>query len=192
MLAVNPTSYRLVDFLKVFIKTNSVAPLILGDLVYTLISPLMFREVLLGISRPYLHRASSLLWLRLTSHNKPFPTAFICVCEISPVKVRTLSLHLSATYTLIDCSYSYWASVSSATLPSIPASYVISVSQIRGLPTASFRFRLTVDTLAFSYALTTIWSCSGLSLVRVRLCWAHTEKTRHMLWCLVWRDWWIP
>ena len=98
------------------------------------------------------------------------------VREISPVKMQTLSLHLSATYTLIDCSYSYWALTSLAALPSIPASYVISVRQTRGLPTASFRFLLTVDTLAFSYVLTAIWSHSGLSPVRVCPCWANKKK----------------
>lgn len=37
--------------------------------------------------------------------------------------------------------------------PYFPVLYVISVRQTKGLPTASFRFHLTVDTLLFSYVL---------------------------------------
>ena len=61
---------------------------------------------------------------------------------------------------MIPCSY--WASVCLATLPSYIALYVISVRQTRDLPMvslfphpASFRFHLTMDTLAFGYILPT-------------------------------------
>jgi len=37
----------------------------------------------------------------------------------------------------------------------------------------SFRFLVAKDTLALSYALGTIYPCSGLSPVRLRPCWAH-------------------
>ena len=40
--------------------------------------------------------------------------------QTSPVKVRNLSLHLSATFTHSIPSDSYWASVCVATLPDIP------------------------------------------------------------------------
>src|SRR5690625_2568707 len=67
--------------------------------------------------------------------------------------MRTLSLHLSAIYTPYDhCSYRTLTSF--AVLSSYVASYMISVRQTRGLPRASFRFNLTVDTLAFGYVLT--------------------------------------
>src|SRR5699024_5371251 len=72
--------------------------------------------------------------------------------KTSPVKVRTLSLHLSAIYT--PCDYcSYRTSTSFAVLSSHVASYMISVRQTRGLPRASFRFHITMDTLAF-------WLCA--------------------------------
>ena len=63
----------------------------------------------------------------------------------------------------IPCSY--WASSCTADLPLCTALYAISVRQTRGLPVvslfphpASFRFHLTMDTLAFGYILpTTGW-----------------------------------
>src|SRR5699024_6104930 len=70
------------------------------------------------------------------------------IIETSPVKVRTLSLHLSAIFTPYDIC-SYWASPSLAALPSYVASYMISVRQTRGLPLVSFRFHITMDTLTF-------------------------------------------
>src|SRR5699024_3451721 len=86
----------------------------------------------------------------------------------------TLSLHLSAIYT--PCDYcSYWTSTSFAVLSSHVASYMISVRQTRGLPKASFRFHITMDTLAIDYALTATRSRSGLTPVRVRPCWANKK-----------------
>ena len=61
---------------------------------------------------------------------------------------------------MIPCSY--WALACEAVLPSCVTSYVVSVRQARGLPVvslfphpASFRFHLTMDTLAFGYILPT-------------------------------------
>ena len=64
---------------------------------------------------------------------------------------------------MIPCSY--WALTCCAALPSCKTLYVISVRQTRDLPVvslfphpASFRFHLTMDTLAFGYILpTTGW-----------------------------------
>ncbi|MBP3888601.1 MAG: hypothetical protein J6F30_13320, partial [Cellulosilyticum sp.] len=56
------------------------------------------------------------------------------------------------------------------------ASYVISVRQTRALSPASFRFHLTMDTLALNYVLGTINPHSGLSPVRLRPCWAHAKN----------------
>src|SRR5690625_1261220 len=58
---------------------------------------------------------------------------------------------------------------------------MISVRQTRDLPWASFRFHITVDTLAFSYVLTATWSHSGLSPVRVRPCWANQKNLQETL-----------
>src|SRR5699024_6197605 len=90
------------------------------------------------------------------------------------VKVRTLSLHLSAIYTPHDRS-SYWTSASFAALSSCVASYMVSVRQTRGLPRTSFRFHITMDTLVFGYMLTATRSHSGLSPIRVRPCWANKK-----------------
>ena len=61
---------------------------------------------------------------------------------------------------MIPCSY--WASACIAVLPSHETFYVISVRQTRDLPVvslfphpASFRFHLTMNTLAFGYILPT-------------------------------------
>ena len=71
-----------------------------------------------------------------------------------------LSIHLPHLSRMIPCSY--WASACLAGLPSYETLYVISVRQTRDLPVvslfphpASFRFHLTVDTLAFGYILPT-------------------------------------
>ena len=70
------------------------------------------------------------------------------------------SIHLPHLSCMIPCSY--WASACLAVLPSCRTSYAVSVRQTRGLPMvslfphpASFRFHLTMDTLAFGYILPT-------------------------------------
>src|SRR5690606_26749298 len=50
-----------------------------------------------------------------------------------------------------------------------------------GLPRASFRFHVAMNTLAFGYVLTATRSHSGLSPVRVRPCWANIKSgTRYI------------
>ena len=74
-----------------------------------------------------------------------------------------LSIHLPHLSCMIPCSY--WALTWVAVLPTCMTSYEISVRQTRDLPVvslfphpASFRFHLTMDTLAFGYILpTTGW-----------------------------------
>ena len=68
------------------------------------------------------------------------------------------SIYLPHLPHAIPCSY--WASTCWAALPSHIAFYAVSVRQTRGLPVvslfphpASFRFRLTTDTLAFGFLL---------------------------------------
>ena len=80
--------------------------------------------------------------------------------------------------------YSYWTSASFAVLSVQRASYVISVRQTRVLSTASFRFHLAMDTLAFNYTLTTAGRIRDLHPLEF----AHagqTKKTRHSL--MEWR-----
>ena len=58
--------------------------------------------------------------------------------------------------------------------------YQVSVRRVRCLPTASFRFHLTMDTLAFGCSLPTVRAAWGLTPVRVRSCWANNKKgTNH-------------
>ena len=71
-----------------------------------------------------------------------------------------LSIHLPHLSRMIPCSY--WALTWVAVLPSCITLYEISVRQTRDLPVvslfphpASFRFHLTMDTLAFGYILPT-------------------------------------
>ena len=90
-------------------------------------------------------------WLPLSRHTS----------QTSPGTTRFfLSIHLPHLSYLIPCSY--WASTCIAALPSCMTLYEISVRQTRDLPVvslfphpASFRFHLTVDTLAFGYILPT-------------------------------------
>ena len=58
---------------------------------------------------------------------------------------------------------SYGALVCLATLPTGIALYEVSVRQTRCLPPASFRFHLTMDTLALGYAIPAIRARSGLA-----------------------------
>src|SRR5699024_2821653 len=88
-------------------------------------------------------------------------------CELFP------SIYLPYIHRVNWCSY--WTLTSFAALSSHVASYMVSVRQTRGLPWASFRFHITMDTLAFSYMLTATWSHSGLSPFRVRPCWANKK-----------------
>ena len=59
--------------------------------------------------------------------------------------------------------------------PCLPALYQVLVHRANRLPPASFRFHLTMDTLAFGCSLPTIWAVWGLAPVRVRSCWANKE-----------------
>ena len=59
--------------------------------------------------------------------------------------------------------------------PRLPAFYQVLVHRANRLPPASFRFRLTADTLALGCNLPTIRAVWGLAPVRVRSCWANTS-----------------
>lgn len=88
-------------------------------------------------------------WLPLSRHS----------AQTSPGTTRFfLSIHPLHLPYMIPCSYR--ASACKAVLPSCMAFYVISVRQTGDLPVvslfphpASFRFRLTTDTLAFGFLL---------------------------------------
>jgi len=67
--------------------------------------------------------------------------------QTSPGKVRKLS-HLCPSHIRLCFPYRYRTLKIFAFLSSIAASYVISVRQASALPSASFRFHLTMDTLA--------------------------------------------
>ena len=54
--------------------------------------------------------------------------------------------------------------------------YQVSVRRVRCLPKASFRFHLTIDTLAFGCSLPTVRVAWGLAPVRIRSCWANIRK----------------
>ena len=62
--------------------------------------------------------------------------------------------------------------------PCLPALYQVLVHRANRLPPASFRFHLTMDTLAFGCNLPTIRAVWGLAPVRVRSCWANTKNVR--------------
>ena len=53
--------------------------------------------------------------------------------------------------------------------------YQVSVRRVRCLPTASFRFHLAMDTLAFGCSLPTVRAAWGLAPVRIRSCWANRK-----------------
>ena len=73
-------------------------------------------------------------------------TANETACETSTLKVHALFPHLPATFT--GTSSNFWASSLLADLPVFPSLVCGSCSSGQGFPTASFRFHLTMDTLA--------------------------------------------
>ena len=99
-------------------------------------------------------------------------TANETACETSTLKVRALSPHLRpprlrcALFPLIHLPHllvlpatfglhRFWP-----TYPYFPALYVVSVRQAKGLPSASFRFHLTVDTLAVQLCTSSLPTCT--------------------------------
>ena len=89
---------------------------------------------------------SSLLWPLLTSHSslllrlmKPPVRPPRLRCELFPLIHLPHLLVLPATFGLHRFMPTY---------PYFPALYVVPVRQAKGLPAASFRFHLTMDTLA--------------------------------------------
>ena len=89
---------------------------------------------------------SSLLWALLTSHSslllrlmEPPVRPPHLRCGLFPSMYLPHLLVLPATFGLQRFQPPY---------PYFPALYVVSVRQVRGLPTASSRFHLTMDTLA--------------------------------------------
>ena len=73
------------------------------------------------------------------------------VRETSPgTRILFRLMYLPWLLHMIPCSY--WASACFAVLPSY-TTFMISVRQVKVLPPASFRFHLTMDTLALGYIL---------------------------------------
>jgi len=60
--------------------------------------------------------------------------------------------------------------------PAVPASYAVSVRQAGSLPQASFRFHLTVDTLAVLANASHYQVRSGLAPYSELTCLAHIKK----------------
>lgn len=63
--------------------------------------------------------------------------------------------------------------------PSGQALYQVSVRHVKSLPSASFRFHLAVDTLAFDYRIPIITAPSGLSPFGNEACPAHQRCRSH-------------
>src|SRR5699024_10567132 len=86
------------------------------------------------------------------------------------------SIYLPYIHRVDYCSYR--TSTSFAVLSSHVASYMISVRQTRGLPRASFRFHITMDTPAF-------WLCAYRLQGRTRdfhpLEFAHAGRTKKVV-----------
>lgn len=102
-------------------------------------------------------------------------TADETACEISPVKVRTLSLHAPAAFT--RTSSNFWTSVLCATLSVFPS--LICGSCPSGQRFAYSFFQIPPhDGHPCCSAMCFAVACahSGLSPVRVRPCWANAKQ----------------
>ena len=128
---------------------------------------------------PCTFSASSQMRLPLSRH----------FAQVSPGITRFfLSIHLPHLSSVIPCSY--WASAWFAVLPSRKTLYVISVRQTRDLPVvslfphpASFRFHLTMDTLAFGYILPTAGRIRDFHPLETCAAGRTNRKTVHLNYC---------
>ena len=101
---------------------------------------------------------SSLLWALLTSHSslllrlmRPPVRPPRLRCSLFPLIHLPHLLVLPATFGLHRFVPTY---------PYFPALYVVPVRQVKGLPTASFRFHLTMDTLAVQLCTSSLPTCT--------------------------------
>ena len=94
---------------------------------------------------------SSLLWALLTSHS----SLLLRLLEppVRPPRLRCTLFPLIHLPHLLVLPATLGLHRRLPTYPYFPALYVVPVRQAKGLPTASFRSHLAVDTLAFSYVL---------------------------------------
>ena len=122
---------------------------------------------------------ASLLWTRLTSHGKLYsmfcPQTFH-VRETSPGKNK-IFLSMCPPHLLQAIPGSIGTSTCHAALSLLTALYVISVRQTGDLPTPSFRFCLTADTLGVQLYPSHYRAGLGLSPVRFCPCRAHMITT---------------
>ena len=94
-------------------------------------------------------------------------------------RVRCVSFSACDRSIYLLSSVQYWISVFRATLSTQQAYYALLVHRSADLPTPSFRFCLTADTLGFSYS-SYCKACSGLSPYRYTSCRAHSNKGRRI------------
>ena len=86
------------------------------------------------------------------------------ISKVSPGKSAIfLSIYPPHLHEIISSSYRTLTCLAALSL--FHALYVISVRRTRDLPTASFRFHLTMDTLAFGYILPTTGRIQDLHLL---------------------------
>ena len=119
---------------------------------------------------------STLLWVLLTSHSslllrlmKPPVRPPRLRCALFPLIYLPHLLVLPATFGL----HLFWQ-----TYPYFPALYVVPVRQAKGLPTASFRFHLAMDTLAVQLCTSSLPTCTRDLHPLERAHGAQTKKIR--------------
>ena len=120
---------------------------------------------------------SSLLWALLTSHSslllrlmRPPARPPRLRCTLFPLIYLPHLLVLPATFGLHRFLPTY---------PYFPALYVVPVRQAKGLPAASFRFHLTMDTLAVQLCTSSLPTRTRDLHPLERAHGAQTEKTGH-------------
>src|SRR6476469_1368593 len=100
--------------------------------------------------------------------------------QISPGNAHPPS-HLCPLHLLPRVPCKYWALMICAISPHTAASYAVSVRRASDLPSASFRFHLTMDTLAVRLTLPLTGCVEGFHLRVDAPCRAHTkEKPRNL------------
>ena len=101
--------------------------------------------------------------------------------QTSPIKVRNLFPTYLPHLPSIP-SNSYWASTCLTVLPDIPSLICDFCPSDQRFHLASFRFHLTMDTLAIGCKFPTIRALYGLAPIRLRPCWGNKNPHKQRVY----------
>ena len=144
-------------FLSVSLDLTTLSVLFSADVVSSAIETILQLIDCSALHSISITEISSLLWLLLTSHSSLLLGFYPSMrpprlrCELFPL---IYSPHLLVVFTA-----TFGLHLLLQTYPYFRALYVISIRRTKSLPTASFRFHLTMDTLAVQLYASSLPRC---------------------------------